>query len=167
MKAGFKVTKMFFDKPSVKNAMDKETRKAFRKFGAYVRTRARSSIRRRRKASSPGKPPSSHTGLLKTYIYFDGDEDNVVIGAMPLNMKNVVGAGGEKIPQILEHGGTVIQTEVFKWGKWRRADLRSRRRNAGLQMRKRRIPIAARPFMGPAFEKEKAKLPACWSGTLR
>jgi len=27
--------------------------------------------------------------------------------------------------------------------------------------------IKARPFMGPAFEKERPKLPAMWAGSLR
>jgi len=35
------------------------------------------------------------------------------------------------------------------------------------ERKKRRIRIAARPYMGPAFEQEKPKLPAMWLGSVR
>jgi len=50
----------------------------------------------------------------------------------------------------LEYGGTSATVE----------GLRGRRR-------KRRIKVAARPYMGPAFEQEKPKLPAMWAGSIR
>jgi len=53
-------------------------------------------------------------------------------------------------PAALEYGGTSTVVE----------GLRRRRR-------KRRIRIAARPYMGPAFEQEKPKLPAMWRDSVK
>ena len=137
---------MFFDTDRVKRAADTATRKVLSKAGAFVRTAARSSIRTRKAISSPGQPPSSHTGLLKRFIFFgyDADRKTVVVGPMRLNQK--VGAA----PEALEHGGpsTVV----------------SGRRN---RRRKRRIRIQARPFMGPAMAKEAPKFPGLWSNSVR
>ena len=143
---GMVTKKMFLDTRKVRSAVDKGTRRVLGKFGAFVRTAARSSIRSRKRASRPGEPPSSHTGLLKRFIYFgyDPQRKSVVIGPMPLNQK--VGDA----PHALEHGGlsTVVEGS---------------RRNR----RKRRVKVAARPYMGPAFEQETPKLPAMWRDSVR
>ena len=143
---GMVTKKMFLDTKKVRSAVDKGTRRVLGKFGAFVRTAARSSIRRRKRISRPGEPPSSHTGLLKRFIYFgyDTQRKSVVIGPMPLNAK--VGDA----PHALEHGGFSTVAEGSR---------RSRR--------KRRVEIAARPFMGPAMEQERPKLPAMWAGSVR
>ena len=133
----------FFDRPKVKDAVNRATRKVLSKFGAFVRTAARHSIKKRKATAPPGTPPSSHTGLLKKFIFFgyDRDKDSVVIG--PAKLKNKTDA-----PQVLEYGGDT----TLELGKKRR---------------KERVHIAARPFMGPAFEEEVPKLPAMWRDSVR
>ena len=141
------VTKqMFFDRKKVQRRTDSATRRVLSKFGAFVRRAARSSIRTRQRASAAGQPPSSHTGLLKKFIFFgyDRSRQSVVIGPQRLNQK--VGDA----PQALEYGGTSTVVE----------GLRGKRK-------KRRVKIAARPYMKPAFEQEKPKLPAMWRDTIR
>lgn len=141
------VTKqMFFDRKAVTSRVDRATRKVLSRFGAFVRTSARHSIRKRKAISEPGNPPSSHTGLLRRFIFFGYDRDrrSVVIGPQRLNQK--VGDA----PHALEYGGTSTVVE----------GLRNRRK-------KRRIKIAARPYMGPAFEREKPKLPAMWANSVK
>lgn len=141
------VTKqMFFDRKAVTSRLDRATRKVLSRFGAFVRTSARHSIRKRKRASAPGEPPSSHTGLLRRFIFFGYDRDrrSVVIGPQRLNQK--VGDA----PHALEYGGSSTVVE----------GLRGRRR-------KRRIKVAARPYMGPAFEREKPKLPAMWANSVK
>ena len=141
------VTKqMCFDRKAVMGAVDRATRKVLSKFGAFVRTDARHSIRKRKAISEPGNPPSSHVGLLRKLIYFGYDRGrrSVVIGPQRLNQK--VGDA----PHALEHGGTSTVID----------GLRGRRK-------KRRVRIAARPFMGPAFEREKPKLPAMWASSIK
>ena len=137
------VTKaMFFDQKAVLSATDRATRKVFSRFGAYVRTAARSSIRKRKSVSAPGKPPSSHTGLLKKLIYFgyDASRRSVVIGPAPLR-------GTAEAPPLLEYGGRA-----------RRRDRRGKVRTMNYR---------ARPFMGPAFEQERPKLPAMWASSIK
>ena len=137
------VTKsMFFDQKAVQRAADRATRRVFSRFGAYVRTSARSSIRKRKSVSPPGKPPSSHVGLLKRLIYFgyDRSTQSVVIGPQPLR-------GTAEAPPRLEYGG--------------------RARRKGRRGKARVVTYRPRPFMGPAFEKEKPNLPAMWAGSVR
>lgn len=133
----------FFDRNAVLSATDRATRKVLSRFGAFVRTTARSSIRKRKSVSKPGQAPTSWTGLLKKFLFFSFDrrERSVVIGPVRLNR-----SGGEA-PGLLEHGGSAV-----------RRDRRGKRRHRQYR---------PRPYMGPAFEKEKPKLPAMWRNSVR
>lgn len=93
----------FFDKAGVIDAVDAGTRSAFSKYGAYVRTRAKSSIRKRKTSAPPGSPPSSHAGDLKRLIFFayDANTKSVVVGPVAFRK-------GEA-PRLLEHGGTATR----------------------------------------------------------
>ena len=139
---GMKFKQMFFTSKAVLSATDRATRRVLSKFGAYVRRSAKSSIRKRKRVSRPGKPPSSHTGLLKRFILFGYDpaKRSVVIGPVRLTH----GARGDA-PSLLEYGGS---TALKKDGKRKRARFR------------------ARPYMGPAFDKEKNKLPQMWRDSV-
>jgi hypothetical protein len=64
----------------------------------------------------------------------------VVIGPTPLH-------GTAVAPPLLDYGGRA-----------RIKDRRGRRVSATFR---------ARPFMGPAFEKEKPRLPAMWAGSVK
>jgi len=140
---GFKITKLFFDKKAVRDKVDAGTRRVLSKFGAFVRRTARGSIRKRKKPSPPGQPPSSHVGLLKKFIFFGYEpaKRSVVIGPVRLSQK-----GRGEAPHLLEYGGTGT---IQRKGKRRRAKIR------------------ARPFMAPAAEKEHPKLPAMWRDSVR
>lgn len=143
----FACKKFFFDRKAVTNRVDKAARKVLSRFGAFVRTAARSSIRTRRRVSDPGKPPSSHGGDLKRGIFFgyDPKRETVVIGPVPLH-----GRGYKNALEALEYGGRFAR---FK-------GLRRRRKRYMARYR-------ARPFMQPAFEKEKPKLPQMWRDSVR
>ena len=139
---GMKFKQMFFTSKAVLSATDRATRRVLSRFGAYVRRAAKSSIRKRKTISRPGSPPSSHTGLLKRFILFGYDpaKRSVVIGPVRLTR----GDRGEA-PALLEYGGT---TALKKDGKRKRARFR------------------ARPYMGPAMEAEKPKLPQMWRDSV-
>lgn len=139
-------TRMFFTAKPVLRAVNKATRKVLSRFGAFVRQRARTSIRPRKGSAPPGSPPYSHTGLLRRLIYFGYDprKRSVVIGPARLNQRSPYGP--TTVPEVLEEGG-VVQTK--RRGK--RAALRFR----------------GNPYMGPAFEAEKSKLPALWAGSVK
>ena len=129
---------MFFDRKKVIRAADPATRRNLSKAGAFIRTAAKHSIRKRKGALPRGSSPSSHTGLLRRFIFFgyERSRQTVVVGPMRLNQK----AG--MAPAAPEHGGTSVLV------------VGTRRRR-----RKRRVRIAARPFMGPALAKQARKFP--------
>lgn len=137
-----RMKQLFFDSKKVRSSVDRTTRRVLSRFGAFVRRTARSSIRKRKNTSTPGSPPSSHTGLLKRFIWFgyDPGQDSVVIGPARLTQNNRGDA-----PSLLEYGG---RTTLKRNGKRVRAK------------------FGARPFMGPAFEKEQPKLPAMWRDSI-
>ena len=133
----------FFDRKAVLRATDRATRKVLSRFGAFVRRAARSSIRRRKRVSKPGQAPTSWTGLLKKFLFFSFDRQSrsVVVGPVRLNR-----SGGEA-PGLLEYGGSSPRRDR----KGKRPVMRYR----------------PRPYMGPAFEKEKPKLPQMWRDSIR
>ncbi len=163
----------FFDTPKVKKALDEVTREKLSRLGAFTRRTAQQSIRVRKKPSAPGSPPSGHNQqLLSKNIEFawDSSARSVVVGPTALNIIYFDGNGQPVkglVPEVLEEGGEIRVLEVFKRGEWRRADLRSKRRLAGLPTRMRSIFIAARPYMKPAFDKELKELPPNWRDSIR
>lgn len=145
---GLNVRKMkegFFDRAAVTLATDQATIRVLSKFGAFVRTAARSLIRTRKKPSMPGSPPHGHVGLLRRFIFFSFDRStrSVVIGPARLNGRAYADA-----PIALEYGG-----------RFRRFT------NSVL-----RLPFIAtypaRPFMNPAYRKELPKLPRMWKNSI-
>lgn len=140
---GFRLKYLSFDSPAVIAKVKPAKRKVLSRFGAFVRRTAKSSIRKRKKTSTPGSPPSSHTGLLKKFILFgyDPGKDSVVIGA-----KRLGGRGKGDVPSLLEYGGTTMLVR------------RGKRELATYQ---------ARPYMGPAYDKEEPKLPAMWRDSVK
>ena len=137
---------LFFDRQRVLSLVNRAERRVLSKFGAFVRQGARSSIRRRKRSSRPGQPPSSHTGLLKRNIFFvyEPVRSSVVIG--PIRLNQAVGDA----PAALEHGG---RSQVVTGGRKGKRTIRS-------------VTIQPRPFMGPAFEREHPKLPQMWKDVV-
>lgn len=131
----------FFDAQKVIDATDKAERQVLSKFGAFVRRTARTSIRKRRKTSKPGSPPSSHTGLLKRNIFFayEKSRNSVVIGPISLNKSG-------DAPELLEYGG------------------RATRRING---KSRRVTYKPRPYMGPAMAANLPALPGMWADSIK
>ena len=95
--------KAFFDRRGIDRKVATAKRRAMSRFGAFVRTRARSSIRKRKAIAPSGEPPSSHEGSLRRLIFFalDPVTDSVVIG--PVSFR-----AGEA-PRLLEHSGRTIR----------------------------------------------------------
>lgn len=136
---------MFFDRDKVVREADKATRANLSKAGAFVRTAARSSIRKRKSISAPGSPPSSHTGLLRQIFFgWDSQSRTVVVGPMRLNQK--IG----NAPEALERGGI---SEIMTGPRRKR--------------RRRRIGVHARPFMLPALKQEAPKFPGLWANSIK
>jgi len=141
---------MFFDKATVLRAVDRAERRVLAKAGAFVRQRAKSAVRRRKRVSRPGQAPSSHAGHLRRLILFGYDRaaSSVVIG--PLLFRS---AGEPTVPELLEFGGVVTRERKGR-----------RRRTMGVRRTMRYRP---RPFMGPALEAEAPNFPSMWKDCLR
>ena len=157
-----------FNGAKVQRAVDRARRQSLSRGGAIIRQTAKHSIRKRKAVSAPGSPPSSHEGTLRRLMRFGYDRSagSVVVGPMATNQvffdrqrQPVRGT----VPSVLEYGGQITILEIFKFGRWQRADLRSRRRLAGLKTRYRRARIRPRPFIVPALRKEQSKLPKLWA----
>lgn len=172
----------FFDRV-LSDKIDDGAKRALSKFGAFVRTRARSSIRRRKRVSNPGESPTNQVGTLKRFIFFAYSEDrqSVVIGPALTNQRNAQGYGGKTIPQILEYGGMErifehkleVRASLGKYsGQWVRTDLRYRVREGAIRSavgRPTRIRWAkyeSRPYMEPAFQKELPKASAMFKSMI-
>lgn len=132
----------FFDRKAVMDAVDPATRRALSRFGAFVRQRARTSIRPRREVSRPGSPPSSHVGTLRRLIFFafDRESQSVVIGPTLFRPDS-------RVPGLLEYGGEATGT--------------------GPGGQTRRLRYRPRPYMGPAFEAELPSAPALWQDSIK
>lgn len=153
--------KNFFDKETVTKRLKDGTKKALSKIGSYVRTDARSSIKsvgKRAKAkqsiafkagktdsasvvSKPGSPPLSHNGLLKKIFFaYDEKANSVVVGPIKLNAKSSGIA-----PGLLERGGSVDK-----------------------KLKKRTVVAVykPRPYMGPALDRTRDKIPEAFKDIL-
>ena len=139
-----RIKDMFFDRVTVIRAVDGAKRKVLSKAGAFIRTAAKTSIRKRKKSAPAGSPPHSHEGSLRRLILFGYDKaaDSVVVG--PVGFKK------STAPSVLEHGGETV--------------VLSRRRG---RLTSRKVKIAPRPYMAPAREKELPKLPLLWRNSIR
>ena len=154
----------FFDR-AVTDSIDRGAKKALSRFGAFVWKRDKSSLRYRKKSSTPGKPPSVHrsTGFTRvrknrktgtetkqpasplrelTLFAFDPLQRSVVIGAA-LFAKAKAGAG--KAPKVIEEGGAApfVSGGKIKAGHY-----------------------AARPHLGPAFRAELPKASALFKNMI-
>jgi hypothetical protein len=124
------VEQLFFDSEKVLKAIGRAKAKALSKVGAFVRRRARSSMRRTKKSADTGKAPAAHAGQIKELLYFayDFESGSVVVGPEKFRQGTV--------PKLLEKGG--VGTRLGKGGK----------------------PITrtykGNPFMAPALEAEVA-----------
>ncbi len=133
------ISKSFFDRPAVERAAAKASSFNLGKFGAFVRQTAQKSIAERPGIAPPGHPPYSHTGLLKKNIFFayDKESKSVVVGAIPINTDAPSG-----VPLLLEEGG-----QVSRGG--------------------RTVTYSPRPYMLPAFNRERADMSRFWRGTIK
>jgi hypothetical protein len=139
-------SQFFTDKSGrVLHAIDRAKRKTYSKAGAYVRQAAYSSIRPGKGPSAPGRPPKSHDHTLRKGILFgyDRSRDEVIVGPR-LDLGKRKMPGGQTIPEVLEFGGRVPDPDGDDT-----------------------LTYQARPFMGPALEKESKNFPELWADAVR
>jgi hypothetical protein len=144
--------RFLFDPTKVLDRAERAELSALAKFGAYVRRRAKSSIRKRRRSAEPGSPPSSHVGWIRDFLFFfvGRKKKDVVIGPILLNS---VSSESDRAPELLEKGGDAVR---------RRYD--AKRRTYGSM---RRLRYRGNPFMVPAFNAELPNAPEPFRGQVK
>jgi hypothetical protein len=135
----FKQKRMFFDRANVVAQVGKRNAAFLSRVGAFTQRRARSSLRRRKRPSVPGTPPSVHSQsdvatLKNIWFAYEPGNQSVVIGPLRLNLHSATWGGGRTltkgaVPGILEHGGRVgIRKIKGSDGKFYRVPFGHRRR---------------------------------------
>lgn len=164
-----------------------------RQAGAYIRGIARKSIKISTTKSPPGKPPRSRKGRLKDAIVFtvESERQSVVIGPTATEVGQIGRTherGGTEPPKIKKTRKSNWKLEVGGHGPVRNdttglgfAKLKT---EAQVERAKRIVPTVAakeaqntaqtkarkyppRPFMGPAFDIAKERLPKLWAGSVK
>lgn len=157
--------RLIFDTRAVTSAMGKRERRFLASFGAFTRITARRSIRKRKAISLPGNPPSSHTGTHRSGIFFAPDESrrSVVIGPERVQTSPSGRPRRGTKPEVLEYGGEIAIEEVqsFDGSFWWQPSQKFLD-ETDRPTRTRYAQVAARPSMGPAFEKAKAQQARFW-----
>ena len=130
------VKDMFFDRERVLKQIRQEDARRLSKAGAYIRQRAITSMRRRKRSARPGSPPSVHSrdafaSLRNILFALSSDWESVVIGPRGIPSMRLRGASVATVPELMEKGGAA-------------------------RVRGRRVRYAKFPFMRPALEKEVA-----------
>lgn len=161
---GYDIKNFFFDREKVIRQVDRAKRAALSKSGAFVRRSAKSSIRKRKKVSRPGQPPSSHEGSLRRLIMFGYDPSAGSVVAGPLKF------GNTDAPRNLEFGGRTTVTR-YRYKHTRSgatdASFRGEDRRGVRRTRERiQVRIRPRPFMGPALEREARRMPQMWRNSV-
>lgn len=152
------VARGFFDSDGVMRRLAAGERRVLSKYGAWVRTAARSSIRKRKRYARPGEPPSSHEGSLRRLLYFayEPATHSVVIG--PALFRGKTGGGKYTVPELLEYGGRAAK-EVVTLGGGRTV---ARDSPLGRKSRGSTVRVVAdykgNPFMVPAAAKVGPRL---------
>lgn len=186
------VTRLFFDKKHVQDRLGKAKAKAMGRSLAYIQRTAQNSMRRRKKASDPGDPPSRHfggrdQGLGRIWFFYEEQAERGIVG--PIKFRSGMRSNWimpRPVPSTLEFGASVLSKTFAYDSKWRRISKdgtvtyytptgkRKTRKAKPRYYRShpaaptRRVTIAFRPFMSHALLKavDKGKVIGEWAGTV-
>ena len=183
-------TRVRFNANRVKRKVDQASFKSLGHAGGAIRKTAYRSIRKRKKPSRPGTPPHTQTGRLKRSIRYEVDRRSpgVVIG--PINeiagrIWNLHEFGGvarkrRKLKRhrfkVGEHGPIRVKSlgnaakfariKLLTAAQASRATRLIEEENARRgQSKPRRYP--KRPFMKPALDANRSRLPKFWHNSVR
>jgi hypothetical protein len=136
-------------------------------------------MRRRKKSSAPGQPPSAHATeghSLKTILFAFDRSQSVIVGPVQMNQVTDTITARTTVPALHEFGETAMILEkrwvptVGQPSRWRRMDRRRSLRlyaNGREQTRRRAVQYPKRPFMGPALEAEAPKFPNLFGNSIK
>ena len=177
---GFKAkSQIDINREAVSKAIGKVNTAILSRFGAFAMRAARQSMRRRKKPSTPGSPPSAHSGkdypkgpLLKTLLRFDFDPttNSVVVGPK--------GVSGKLAPTLQEFGGSKVikvrkvTPKTARKASPSQAEAYKRKIKDGSIVRtkdpiiQKTIQLPKRPYMRPALIAELPKFPTLYAGKI-
>lgn len=171
-----RITDFFFDRPHIERRVNQANRRNLNHAGGLVRKIAKNSMRRRKRSSEPGTPPSAHAesgspASLKNILYGYDDQagdgrGGVIVGPVFLNQLQYSGRNLMRgtVPSLHEFGGTVGLREKKVGQSWR--PVGRRRPRPGQPVRIRRATYPARPFMKPALKKAAPKFRNIWADSI-
>jgi len=176
-----------FDAATVHKKVDAASFRSLGHAGAAIRLTARRSIRRRKTFSKPGTPPHTRSGNLKRSIRYEAKTDEVLIG--PVN------EFGGRLWNLHEFGGVakgrrMLKSHRFSPGEYGPIRIKTRGFNASFHRAKLTTTAQAnrasrlvseenerrqsqvgrypkRPFMGPALEIHRPRLPRFWANSVK
>ncbi len=158
----FDLKKAFIDRQKINRAAERAEARSMVKSLAFIRRRARTNVlRRRKKVSRPGQPPSvrsrdSQRSLKFILFAYDRATNSGVVGPVKLSDRSYAVQAQDAVPGTLEKGGVMVYSEESVDGKRWRLQRRSRRDSRKKQKRRRRVQVQPRPFMSVALEREMA-----------
>ncbi|MBE7466813.1 MAG: hypothetical protein HS116_25360 [Planctomycetes bacterium] len=180
------------DRPKVTRKAKAASIQSLGRAGAYLRGIARRSIKVSPVASEPGKPPRSRQGRLKNAIVFavEKDKTRVVIGPAASDVGKIGRThefGGTESPKKRKGRKANFKLEVgghgpirVEGGKPVVVRLKTDRQVAKAKQVTDGLPPSQggtsggkprkyppRPFMGPALNIGKARLPRLWANSVR
>jgi hypothetical protein len=175
---------VFFDRIKIEDPTKAAQLRAMSKMGAFIRRRAQTSMRRRKRgASRPGTPPNARVGYLRDYILFayDPETDSVVVGPIVYGRSS-----GGKVPATHEFGGMLnrkrprrvreILAGISSGQRWK-AIRTAKSMGVPLRTYARQLPggehrvnetvrYPKRPYMGPALAAEAPKFAGQFAGSM-
>ena len=151
VRANFKL--LFFDQAAIRNQMDTRSRVALGKFGAMVRKSAVASVKEApaTRHAPAGSPPFSHVSARRRKL----NQKRKAAGK-----KSVGGFKGLK--HVLFAYDPAKRTVIIG-----PASNRSRSITIPEILEEGKLDVSQHPFMGPAFEKTKPKLPSLWANSVK
>lgn len=158
--------KSFFDRQKVATRVEKVRLKNLSKCGAFVRTAARSSLRRRKRTSLPGQPPSVHStdafATLKNILFgYDASTKGVIVGPVAIN------GNKQDVPRLMEKGGFAKRRAKYAPARTAKGRIKKRGVQVVRLKNERTANYEPRPFMGPALRREMKKFAKVWKNTVK
>lgn len=170
------IRKSFLNTERVRAAMARGKKRGLGKFGGRLRLRSKHSIRKRKKSSPPGEPPSAHQsgGLRLIFYAWDDRTESVVVGPINFKSKNI---GEGVVPKLLETGGEITRAVPVKNEKGRiasdaqKAAFVRKIKDGSIvvpdRLRKSMtFHYRGNPYMNPAYEDEAPNFPKCFANVV-
>ena len=180
-------TRVRFDEARVKKKVQAANFRSLGHAAATIRLTAKRSIRKRKKPSNPGSPPSTQTGMLRRVLRYEvnRDREEAVIGPVNeiagrlWNLHEFSGVVTKRRKlkrrrfRVGQHGPirasvpgkfvrTLLQTAAQANRATRLVEEENERRGAS---KPRRYP--KRPFMKPALQANQSRLPKFWRDSVK